>query len=170
MNKIELNAILFYADFLSLSKESKPITDTCKYFFIHNTPIHVKYVAGTSPIYDENSPYFKQAQLEYELIKDKFDEDGVESYINNIAAIGASGCVDGIRMLKCIHQYSDRQERKKAFNTYYDWKNNQKYTHIIKDEDGNPIEVECTKYVYDAERMLQQRGLLKSIEINPRLD
>jgi hypothetical protein len=61
MNKIELNAILFYADFLSLSKESKPITDTCKYFFIHNTPIHVKYVAGTSPIYDENSPYFKQA-------------------------------------------------------------------------------------------------------------
>ena len=168
MNEIELNAILFYADFLSLQEISIPVTNNCKYYFIHKTPIHISYVAGLTPLYDINNPYFKQAQTEYLLIRDKFDDEGVISFISNIASIGASGCVDAIRMLKCIHQYSDKQERKSAFNKYHTWKNNQKFTHIIKDEDGNPKEVECSRYVYDHERMLLERGLLKCIKLNPQ--
>ena len=35
MNDIELNAILYYADFLSLKDVSQPVTDNCKYFFVH---------------------------------------------------------------------------------------------------------------------------------------
>ena len=39
MNEIELNAILYYADLLSLKDISIPVTDNCKWFFIHNNPI-----------------------------------------------------------------------------------------------------------------------------------
>ena len=31
MNTIELNAILYYADYLSLRSISTPVTDNCKY-------------------------------------------------------------------------------------------------------------------------------------------
>ena len=43
MNTIELNAILYYADYLSLRSISTPVTDNCKYYFIHNTPINSAY-------------------------------------------------------------------------------------------------------------------------------
>jgi hypothetical protein len=103
MNDIELNAVLYYADFLSLKDRSIPITDTCKYFFIHNTPINSAHIAGVEPIYNQKSKYFKQAKIEYEAVKDKFGEDGVESFVNKITNINACGCVDGVRMLHCIH-------------------------------------------------------------------
>lgn len=66
-------------------------------------------------------------------------------------------------MLKNIHQYSTKRERKQAFNTYNDWKNNQIFTHTVLDEDGNPQEKRCSKYVYHAERMLGKPGLAKSM-------
>lgn len=34
MTNIEHNAILYYADVLSLKETSKPVTDNCKYYFI----------------------------------------------------------------------------------------------------------------------------------------
>ena len=46
MNDIDINRILYYADFLSLKNEYKPITQNCKYFFVHGTPIHITYLAG----------------------------------------------------------------------------------------------------------------------------
>lgn len=55
------------------------------------------------PIYDEENPYFQQAWQEYQIIRDKFGEDGVESFIEDICSIRACGSVDAERMLKCIH-------------------------------------------------------------------
>lgn len=49
MNTIELNAILYYADYLSLRTISKPVTDNCKYYFIHNTPINSAYIVDLIP-------------------------------------------------------------------------------------------------------------------------
>jgi len=46
------------------------------------------------------------------IIRDKYDEDGVESFIDAICCMKACGSVDAERMLKCIHQYSTKQERK----------------------------------------------------------
>lgn len=60
--------------------------------------------------------------------------------------------VDARRMLKQIHQYSDKTERKQAFKKYNSWKDSKTYTHIIKDDEGNDIEQECTKYVYNYEK------------------
>jgi len=40
---------------------------------------------------------------EYELIKNKFGEEGVESFVEDICSIKACGMVDAKRMLKCIH-------------------------------------------------------------------
>lgn len=62
MTMIELNAILYYADFLSMKETSTPVTDTCKYFFIHGNPMNSCYIAGTEPIYDPENQYFKQSK------------------------------------------------------------------------------------------------------------
>lgn len=58
MNNIERNAILYYADFLSLKAVSHPVTDTCKYFFIHGAPINAAFILDLEPLYDEENPYF----------------------------------------------------------------------------------------------------------------
>ena len=163
MNIFELNAILFYADYLSLKAISQPVTDNCKYFYIHGFPINSAFILDLKPEYDEQNRYFRQAVVEYELIKNKYGDDGVESFIDDICSIRACGCVDAERMLKCIHQYSTKKERKEAFGIYYDWKNSQMYTHITINEDGDPQEKECSKYVYHAERMLGKSGLVRSI-------
>lgn len=155
MNDIELNAILYYADFLSLKAVNKPVTDNCKYFFIHGVPMNSLYILDLEPIYDQQNEYFKQAKVEYETIKSKFGDEGVESFIEDICSIRACGSVDAERMLKCIHQYSNKRERKQAFNAYYDWKKSKTYTHIIINEDGDPQEKQCSSYVYHVERMLK---------------
>ena len=49
---------------------------------------------------------------EYTIIKDKYGEEGVETFINDVCCIKACGCVDAERMLNCIHQYSSKHERK----------------------------------------------------------
>ena len=109
MNDIELNAILYYADFLSLKDISQPVTDNCKYFFVHGVPVNSLYIIDLEPVYDAENKYFKQAKSEYDMIKCKFGEDGVESFIEDVCSIRACGCVDAERMLKCIHQYSSKK-------------------------------------------------------------
>lgn len=163
MNDIELNAILYYADFLSLKATHKPVTDNCKYFFIHGVPMNSLYILDLQPVYDEQNEYFKQAKVEYEVIKNKFGDDGVESFIDDICCIKACGSVDAERMLKCIHQYSSKHEKKQAFNAYNDWNRSKKYTHTIINEDGDPQEKQCSSYVYHVERMLGRPKLGKSV-------
>ena len=163
MNHIELNAILFYADFLSLKAISQPVTDNCKYFYIHSVPINSAFILDLQPCYDEDDRYYKQACAEYQIIKDKYGDEGVETFIDDICSIRACGCVDAERMLNCIHQYSSKKEKKQAFNAYNNWKNKQIYFHTTINEDGDPQQKECSKYVYYAERMLNKPGLVKSL-------
>ena len=166
INHIELNAILFYADFLSLKAISQPVTDNCKYFYIHGVPINSAFILDLEPEYDVTNEYFKQALVEYSAIKNKYGDDGIESFIDDVCCIRACGSVDAERMLKCIHQYSSKHERKQAVNAYNTWKDNQTYTHVTINENGDPEEKECSKYVYHAERMLGKRGLAKSLRNN----
>ena len=86
MNNIELNAILYYADLLSLTDISIPVPDNCKWYFI-------------------------QAKEDYYRLKDKFLEEGVESIIGHLCNLDALRCINAEQMLKCIHQYSSRRER-----------------------------------------------------------
>ena len=58
MNQIELNAVLYYADFLSMKDVNHPVTDTCKYFLIHGVPINIAYILDMEPIYNEDNIYF----------------------------------------------------------------------------------------------------------------
>jgi hypothetical protein len=44
MKLIEDNMILYYADFLSLKDISIPVTDNCKYYYIHDNPINSAYL------------------------------------------------------------------------------------------------------------------------------
>ena len=156
MTTAELSAILYYADFLSLQSESKPITDTCKYFYIHGIPINAAYIAGVEPTVDYESKYYTQALLEYQQIKEGAGEDGIMSYIEDIGELRGRGAIDAEQLLKYIHRFSSKKERKQAFDTYKNWKYNQTFTHIIKDDDGNPQEVECSKYVYHYERSIDK--------------
>jgi len=55
LNNIEFNAVLFYADVLSLEDISIPVTDTCKYFYIHNTPINILTIVGSTIKIDINN-------------------------------------------------------------------------------------------------------------------
>lgn len=163
MNEIELNALLFYADFISLREISQPVTDNCKYFYIHGVPINSAFILNMLPEYDAQNPYFQQALAEYTIIRDKFGEEGVNSFIDDVCCIRACGCVDAERMLKCIHQFSSKHERKQAFNAYNAWKSSQIYSHTTINENGDPQRIECTKYVYHAERMLGRPGLVRSL-------
>lgn len=163
MNDIELNAILYYADYLSLQHTSQPVTDNCKYFFIHGAPINSLYILDMKPEYDEDNQYYKQALVEYNIIRDKFGEEGVSSFIDDICSIKACGSVDADRMLKCIHQYSNKYDRKQAFNAYKDWKKNKIYTRTTIDENGKRIETQCTPYTYHVERMLARPQMEESI-------
>lgn len=166
MNHIELNAILFYSDFLSLKDISQPVTDNCKYFYIHGMPINSAFILDLEPDFDEQNKYFQQARAEYNIIKDKYGVEGVESFIDDICCIRACGCVDAYRMLNCIHQYSSKHEKKQAFNIYNNWKKQQIFTHMAINEDGEYEETECTKYVYHAEKMLGRPGLVRSLRNN----
>ncbi len=163
MNDITLNAILFYADYLSLRECSIPVTDNCKYFFIHQQPVNTAFIAGVEPFYDENNEYYQQAKFELEKITDVFDEDGVMSFVNDIGMLQAGGMCDGERLLKYIHQYSDRKERKNAIKTYNDYLNNIIYKTTSIDEDGNPQEIECTKYVAHVERLRRGSRMEKGV-------
>lgn len=163
MNNIELNSILFYADFLSLKAISQPVTDNCKYFFIYGTPINSAFILDLEPIYDTDNPYLLQAYAEYNAIKDQYTEDAVLSFINDICFIRACGMVDAERMLQCIHMFSTKIERKQAFQEYRQWKKNKKHKHQVLDENGNPQETDCTTYFKHAEIALARRELPKSI-------
>ena len=59
LKAVSLNAVLYYADYLSLYYTSIPVTDTCKYFFIHGVPMNSCYIAGVEPFYDPENQYFK---------------------------------------------------------------------------------------------------------------
>lgn len=163
MNEAELSAILFYADFLSLTSTSQPVTDNCKYFYIHGVPMNSYFILNMEPEYDPENQYFKQALAEYTIIRDKYDDEGLQTFIDDICCIKACGCVDAERMLNRICQYSPKKQRKQAFNTYNNWKKQQVFSHITINENGDPQRTECTKYVYHAERMLGKPGLVRSI-------
>lgn len=167
INNIELNAILYYADFLSLQHESIPVTDNCKYFYIHNTPINSCYILDLEPIYDENNKYFQQAKNEYIILKNKFGEEGVISFVENLAYLGAAGSVNAQQMLKHIHYYSNKYDTKQAFQKYNRWKQGKKYIHTTINEDGKEVERECSMYTYHVERMLRKRGISESSCYNP---
>lgn len=153
-NNIELSAILFYADYLSLQATSQPVTDNCKYFYIHGAPINSCFILDLEPIYDTHNVFFIQSKTEYEIIKNKFGDDGIASFIDDICCIKACGSVDAERMLKRIHQYSSKYDRKQAIEKYNSWKKSQIYTHNTINADGKPIETPCTSYTYHVERML----------------
>lgn len=84
------------------------------------------------------------------MLKNKFGDAGVDSFINNICNLSASGSVNAISMLKYIHRYSDKHQRDLAFKKYKEFKRGYKYTIPAIDENGNEIELECTKYVAHA--------------------
>ena len=152
MNDIEHNAILYYADMLSLKETSKPVTDNCKYYFIHNAPINSAYIVDLEPMYDKNNKYYKQAIEEYNKLKDKFADKAITDIIGHICNLDAMGVVNAEQMLKCIHQYSSRRERAQSFSKYYNWRNNQIYTHKTINDNGDIVETKCSRYVAHFER------------------
>ena len=161
MTQIELNYILYYADFLSLKHANHPVTDNCKYFFIHEHPINSAYILDLEPEYDPDNQYIAQAMAEYQTIQEKFDGSAAMSFIDDICFIRACGMVDAERMLQHIHMFSTKQERKQAFQEYKNWKKQNFHTHKTFDEDGNPQETRCTTYVKHAEILLNKRNLPK---------
>ena len=152
LNDIELNAILYYADYLSLQHDSIPVTDTPKYYFVYKCPINAAFLVNNSPIYDTTNKWFEQAKLEYMAVRDKFDEDGVASFIEDICNIAACGVVGWERMLQYVHQFSSKKARNAAYDKCEQYLKGLQYKHEVKDDDGNPQTKPCSKYVYHFER------------------
>lgn len=149
-NNIEQNAILYYADFLSLRETCCPVTDNCKYFFIYGAPINAAILCDKSPIYDIENKYYIQAFNEYTTLKNKFGDDGVMSFIEQICNLRPLGSVDARQMLQCIHQYDSKSDRRAAFKRYERWLANQKYELSTINDDGEEELRECTRYVAHA--------------------
>lgn len=164
LNKVERNIILYYSDYLSLKQLSIPVTDNCKYYFIHGTPVNSAFIVGLQPFYDEENPYYQQAYMEYTALKDNMDDDAMMSFIEDICNLRAHGCVDAEDMLKCIHQFSNKAERKYAFKRYERWKKSQTYAHITINELGDQTEQPCSKYVAHHEYKNNPEARIRYIE------
>lgn len=147
LNQIELNAVLYYADVLSLIDTNTTVTDNCKYFFVFGVPMNASFIVDSKPFYNPENEYFQQSCTEYNILKEKYGDEGVLSFINNICNISVCGCVDAIRMLKCIHQYDESYEKKAALNHYYRWKKGLSYKLKTINEDGNQEEIDCSEYI-----------------------
>lgn len=146
-NNIEQNAILYYADFLSLRDTCTPVTDNCKYYFVYGAPINAAILCGNKPIYDVENKYYIQAYNEYTSLKDQFGDEGAMSFIEQISNLKALGTVNAKQMLQCIHQYDSRSDRKAAFRKYEKWLSNQKYEIQTINDDGELEYTQCTRYV-----------------------
>ena len=149
---VEQNAILYYADYIALRDSSTTVTDNCKYYFIHNSPINSAYIVDSQPFFSTDNPYYQQAKREFELIKNKYDTEGYLSFVDNLCNLAALGVIDARNMLQCMHKYSSRHDRTDAFRRYDKWINSQKYTHLVRNDNGDLERVECTKYVAHAEQ------------------
>lgn len=147
MNEAELSAILYYADLLSMKSTSHPITNNCKYFFVHKTPMHISFIVNQLPQFDKEDQYFQQSLNEYRMLTDKYGNDGAMSFINNLCNLGVAGSVNGLQMLKYIHRYTDKYNKYKAFKEYGQYIKNQKYTFQSKNDDGELETRPCTKYI-----------------------
>lgn len=152
MNQAEMSAILYYADFLSLQYQDRPCTEQCKYFFIHGTPINIAYIIDQEPVYDIDNQWFQKSLKEYSMLKHKFGEEGVQSFIKNLCNLGVAGAVNATQMMKYIHRYDDKTQRDKAFRAFKYNRSKKKYMHITRNDDGEIIEEECSKYVAHAEQ------------------
>lgn len=164
LNKVEHNAILYYADFLSLKELSIPVTDNCKYFFIYGAPMNAAYIVDLQPFYDEENPFYQQAYAEYMALKDKFGEEAVVSFVDDICKLRALGCIDGHQMLQCIHQFSSKSERKAAFRRYDRWRSHQKYSHLTLNEDGTKEEQPCSRYIAHYEHKTDPNARIRYTE------
>ena len=147
MNEAELSAILYYADLLSMKSTSHPITNNCKYFFVHKTPMHISFIVNQLPQFDKEDQYFQQSLNEYRMLTDKYGNDGAMSFINNLCNLGVAGSVNGLQMLKYIHRYTDKYNKYKAFKEYGQYIKNQKYTFQSRNDDGELETRPCTKYI-----------------------
>ena len=147
MNEAELSAILYYADLLSMKSTSHPITNNCKYFFVHKTPMHISFIVNQLPQFDKEDQYFQQSLNEYRMLTDKYGNDGAMSFINNLCNLGVAGSVNGLQMLKYIHRYTDKYNKYKAFKEYGQYIKNQKYTFQSRNDDGELETRTCTKYI-----------------------
>ena len=147
MNEAELSAILYYADLLSMKSTSHPITNNCKYFFVHKTPMHISFIVNQLPQFDKEDQYFQQSLKEYRMLTDKYGNDGAMSFINNLCNLGVAGSVNGLQMLKYIHRYTDKYNKYKAFKEYGQYIKDQKYTFQSRNDDRELETRPCTKYI-----------------------
>lgn len=152
MTDLQKNLILYLADFFSMQEQNIPVTDTCKYFFINRAPLNIQYIATGNIDIDFDNPYVKNSILTLKMLNNNLTEKDAISFVTNLCEIQASGIVDGYRMLQFIYQY-DEKMKKKALRTYRKHTKNQTFTHKVKDDDGEEIEVECSKYIAHADRM-----------------
>lgn len=81
------------------------------------------------------------------MIRNKYGDDGLISFIDNVCNLSALGCINAHQMLSCIHRYSNKYERRTAFNKYENWIINQKYTHLQINEKGELQRMQCTRYI-----------------------
>lgn len=84
LNQFEQSAILYYADYMSMRETSHPVSDTCKYFYVYGYPLNSSFMEDSEPFYDTEDQYYKNALSQYLMIKQKFGELGVCSFLNNI--------------------------------------------------------------------------------------
>lgn len=84
-------------------------------------------------------------------IYNKVGEAGLMDFAKNIGNLAVMGCIDAELMLKQIHQFSSKIDRKTAFRDHFNWLKTQQYSHIIVNDNGDKQRTECTRYVAHSE-------------------
>lgn len=131
---LDINAVLYYADYLSLHDIFIPVTDTCKYFIVYGAPVNAAYIAGNAPVYDNTNKYYEQALSELYDLQNKVGKDGMMSFLRNLCNVFAIGNISGVQMLNCILYYEDKRIKRKARQTYTDYMKSIRYVHDNDEE------------------------------------
>lgn len=165
---LKQNIILYYADYLAISKANRQVTDNCKYYCIYDAPINLAYLHDSQPFYSVEDEYYIKAYDEITLLLEKVGLEGTKSFVNNICNLKAMGCVDALLMLKQIHQFSSNIERNTAFKDYQRWLNTQHYSHLQLNDKEELERVECTRYIAHSDYNTRFEPQVEYIKVNYR--
>lgn len=105
------------------------------------------------------------------MIKNSFGEDGIYSYIGEIACIRACGAVNAERILQHLYRFAKGKKLQKAIQRYNIWKSNLSYKHVIKNDEGESVIAKCGKELAHVEKALGMRiesSLVESSKIDDR--
>lgn len=155
-----INLIIYYAQYLSIEERWVPLLWS-NFFNINGIPYlapvlaeSVDYSYPKDYAIEENCVanfsskiYIDKAILHITDILKQLGFEGVQQFVTGVCDIQGRPSIDPYHMLYYALKSKDKIDRIKAKQTMLNDENSKKYVKQVKDDFGDEITIECTKYV-----------------------